>query len=53
MVRYITAVSGEILKSKKQLSGVTYYFIQSVPPLKDIVKVRLDHIGQIISIGEY
>lgn len=46
------AVSGDVLKSKKQLSGITYYFIQSLPPIKDIIKVRINHIGQIVAIGE-
>lgn len=45
------AVSGDVLKSKKQLSGITYYFIQSLPPIKDIIKVRINHIGQIVAIG--
>ncbi len=48
-----TAVTGETLKNKKQLSKVTYHFIQSLPPLKNIVKVRINHIGQIVSVGEY
>jgi CRISPR-associated endonuclease Csn1 len=47
------AITGEKLKNKKQLSGITYYFIQSVPPLKDIMKVRVNHVGQIVSVGEY
>jgi len=47
------AVTGELLKNSKLLSGVTYYFIQSLPPIKDIVKVRVNHIGQIVSVGEY
>lgn len=47
------AVNGDILKSKKQLSGITYYFIQSLPPIKDIIKVRINHIGQIVTVGEY
>ena len=48
-----TAVTGDTLKYKKQLSGITYRFIQSLPPLKDIIKVRINHIGQIVSVGEY
>lgn len=48
-----TAVTGEILKNKKELSNITYRFIQSLPPIKNIVKVRINHIGQIVSIGEY
>jgi len=46
------AVTGDTLKSKKQLSGITYRFIQSLPPIEDIIKVRINHIGQIVSVGE-
>ena len=48
-----TAVNGDMLKTKKQLSGVTYRFIQSLPYIKDIVKVRVNHIGHIVGVGEY
>jgi len=48
-----TAVTGETLKNKKELSNVTYRFIQSLPPIKNILKVRINHIGQIVSVGEY
>ena len=48
-----TAVTGDILKNKKELSGITYHFIQSLPPIKDILKVRVNHIGQIVSVGEF
>ena len=47
------AVTGELLKKYKQLSNITYRFIQSLPPIKNILKVRINHIGQIVSIGEY
>jgi len=47
------AVDGELLKTKKQLSGVTYRFIQSLPPIEHIVKVRINHLGKIVGIGEY
>jgi CRISPR-associated endonuclease Csn1 len=47
------AVDGELLKSKKSLSGITYNFIQTPSKLEGIVKVRINHIGQIISVGEY
>jgi len=46
------AITGEDLKNKKQLSQITYYFIQSLPPIADIIKVRINHIGQIVSVGE-
>jgi CRISPR-associated endonuclease Csn1 len=48
-----TAVDGETLKNKKLLLNITHRFIQSVPPLKDLVKVRINHIGKIVSVGEY
>lgn len=48
-----TAINSEILKNKKQLSTITYHFIQSLPPIKGIVKVRINHIGQIVWVGEY
>jgi len=47
------ATTGEILKNKKQLSGHSYNFIQSTEPLRDIIKVRINHLGQIVQVGEY
>ena len=44
---------GTLFKTKKQLSGITYYFFQRPKWLDGIVKVRVNHIGQIVSIGEY
>ena len=46
------AVTGDILKNKKELSKVTYHFIRSLPPIKDIQKVRINHVGQIVAVGE-
>ncbi len=37
----------------KELKGITYKVIQSSKNLESIIKVRLNHIGQIVSIGEY
>jgi len=48
-----SAVSGEILKNKKSLSEVTYRYIQTPSKLKNIIKVRINHIGQIVKVGEY
>jgi CRISPR-associated endonuclease Csn1 len=48
-----TAVTGETLKNRKQLLNITHRFIQSLPPIKEIVKVRINHIGQIVCVGEY
>ena len=47
------AVNNELLKSKKELSGQTYYFIQTPTNLNGIIKVRINHIGKIVHIGEY
>jgi len=47
------AITNDDLKNKKQLSKTTYHFIQSLPPIANIVKVRINHIGQIVSVGEY
>ena len=37
----------------KELKDVAYKNIKSLPYLHDIVKVRINHIGQIVAIGEY
>jgi len=47
------AITGDILKNKKQLSGHSYNFIQSTEPLRNIIKVRINHLGDIVQIGEY
>ncbi|MGY6523040.1 MAG: type II CRISPR RNA-guided endonuclease Cas9 [Mongoliitalea sp.] len=41
------------LENKKELKGVTYIDIYSKEVLKKIIKVRLNHLGKIIQIGEY
>ena len=47
------ATTGDDLKNKKQLIGYKYYFIQTPEKLKGIIKVRINHIGKIVGIGEY
>jgi CRISPR-associated endonuclease Csn1 len=47
------AIDGDILKTKKELSGIMYHFIQTPAKLENVVKVRINHIGQIIKVGEY
>ncbi|MNF63500.1 CRISPR-associated endonuclease Cas9 [compost metagenome] len=47
------AVDGEMLKSKKELSKISYHFIQTPTNLNGIIKVRINHLGKIIQIGEY
>lgn len=38
---------------KKELRDITWIRIQSLPGLDSIVKVRINHIGQIVAVGEY
>ncbi|MBN2175295.1 MAG: type II CRISPR RNA-guided endonuclease Cas9 [Bacteroidales bacterium] len=45
------AVNNDTLKNKK-LSKVTYNFIQTPENLEGIVKVRLNHLGQIVKVNE-
>lgn len=47
------AITGDDLKHKKMLKGITHQFIQTPSNLQGIVKVRVNHIGQIVSVGEY
>ncbi len=47
------AINGEDLKNKKMLSQVTYHSIRSTDPLEGVIKVRTNHIGEIVQIGEY
>ncbi len=44
---------GVLFKTKKQLSGITYNFFQNEKWLKGIIKVRINHLGQIVKTGEY
>lgn len=37
----------------KELQGVTYQQIKSLEPLRNIIKVRSNHLGEIIQVGEY
>ncbi|MDR0927425.1 MAG: type II CRISPR RNA-guided endonuclease Cas9 [Ignavibacteria bacterium] len=41
------------VQERKELKGISYKLIQSTKYLEDIVKVRTNHLGQIISVGEY
>ncbi|MBS1653289.1 MAG: type II CRISPR RNA-guided endonuclease Cas9 [Bacteroidetes bacterium] len=41
------------VEDKKELHGVTYHQIKSLSPLNKIVKVRINHIGHIVKVGEY
>ncbi|HAO08536.1 MAG TPA: type II CRISPR RNA-guided endonuclease Cas9 [Chryseobacterium sp.] len=44
---------GNLFKTKKQMAGITYNFLRTPDSLQGIVKVRINHIGQIVSVGEY
>lgn len=41
------------VEEKKELSGVAFINIRSTNPLTRIVKVRVSHLGDIMSVGEY
>lgn len=41
------------VEEKKELKDITYIQIKSLGPLEKIIKVRINHIGQIVKIGEY
>ena len=41
------------VSDKKELQGITYQQIKSLEPLRRIIKVRTNHLGDIIGIGEY
>lgn len=47
------AVGADTFKNQKNLSDVIYHFYQSEKYLEGIVKVRLDHLGKIVHVGEY
>lgn len=38
---------------KKELRDITWVRIQSLPSLGSIIKVRINHLGQIVAVGEY
>lgn len=40
------------VEKNKALTDVTFKRITSLPPLRDIVKVRINHIGRIVAVGE-
>ncbi len=41
------------VEDKKELKNITYKLLQSCNLLKRIIKVRINHIGQIVKVGEY
>ncbi|WP_422355310.1 type II CRISPR RNA-guided endonuclease Cas9 [Roseivirga pacifica] len=47
------AINGSTLKQFKELSGVTYHSIRTPGNLVGAIKIRLNHLGQIVKVGEY
>lgn len=41
------------VESKKELKDIAYIQLKSLELLRNIVKVRINHIGEIVQIGEY
>ncbi|MDX9705857.1 MAG: type II CRISPR RNA-guided endonuclease Cas9, partial [Weeksellaceae bacterium] len=37
----------------KELQGITFQQIKSLSPLQNIIKVRINHLGDIVGVGEY
>ena len=46
-----SAVNNDTLKNKL-LASITYQFVQTPLKLNDIIKVRINHLGQIVKVGE-
>ncbi len=44
---------GNLFKTKKNLAGITYNFFQNEKWLEGIIKVRINHLGEIVKVGEY
>ncbi len=47
------AVGAETFKNKKELSDITYQFIRTEKNLKGIQKIRVNHLGNVVQVGEY
>lgn len=41
------------VEEKKELINISHINLRSTPLLEHLVKIRINHIGQIVSIGEY
>jgi len=42
-----------LVETNKALQNITYKKIKSLEPLKHIVKVRVNYLGEIVQVGEY
>ena len=47
------STTGDHLKNFKNLIGVKYMFVWNPDKLEHLVKVRLNHLGEIVAVGEY
>jgi len=47
------ATTGEDMKKLKVLIGKKYYYYQTPAKLEGLMKVRVNHIGEIVQVGEY
>lgn len=41
------------VENKKELKGITFKVIQSANNLEKLIKIRINHLGQIVQVGEY
>jgi CRISPR-associated endonuclease Csn1 len=41
------------IETPKEMKGITFKVIQSANNLKDVIKVRINHLGKIVHVGEY
>lgn len=41
------------LVDNKALVGTTYFHVKSLAPLTNMIKVRINHLGDIVAVGEY
>ncbi|MET3115688.1 CRISPR-associated endonuclease Csn1 [Pedobacter sp. CG_S7] len=41
------------INNTKELKGITYKSIKSLPYFEDIIKVRINNLGKIVQVGEY
>lgn len=48
-----SAITGDDFKNKKELAGIKYHLIRTPSQLEQIIKVRINHLGQVVEVGEY
>lgn len=48
-----TVANSDTFKNQKILWGKTFQFIRTEKNLQGIIKVRLNHLGEIVQVGEY